>query len=55
MREAKPSESEGAEKSKLSVSLILVEENKEEGGTLELSSALAELVVDSKEVEKFQI
>ena len=44
--EDKPSE---AAESKLSISVIPVEESKEEEKTLMLSSALAELVVDSEE------
>ena len=51
--QAKPSETEAAKKSELSVSVIPVEESKEEEKTLALSSALAELVADSKENEKF--
>ena len=49
--EAKPSETEAAE-SELSVSVIPVEESKEKEKTLVLSSALVELVVDSKEIQK---
>ena len=45
-----PSETKAAERSELSVSVIPVEENKEEEKTLALSSASAELVVDSMEV-----
>ena len=53
--ETKPSETEAAERSKLSLPVITVEENKEEEKTLMLSSALAELVVVSKEVKKIQL
>ena len=52
--EAKPSETEAA-KSELSLSVIPVEESKKEEKTLMLSSALLQLVVDNKEVKKFQI
>ena len=50
--EARPSETEAAEKSQFSVSVIPVEESKKEEKTLMLSSALAEWIVDSQEVEK---
>ena len=50
--EARPSETEAAEKSELSVSMISVEESKEDTKSLMLSIAFVELVVDSKEVEK---
>ena len=46
-------EIEAAERTKLSISVIPVEESKEEEKKLMLSSALAELVVVSKEVEKY--
>ena len=52
--EAKPSETEAA-KPELFLSVFPDEESKEEEKTLSLSSALAELVVGSKDVEKFQI
>ena len=58
--EARPSETEAAERSELSASVIPIEESKEEEKTLMLSSALAEPVVvekvkknsDKKGVEK---
>ena len=50
--EARPSKTKAAEWSELSVSVIPVEENKEEEKTLALSSALAELVVFSKDIKK---
>ena len=49
--EARPSETEAAERSELSASVISVEESMEEEKTMMLSSALAKLVVGSK-VEK---
>ena len=50
--EAIPSETEAAKKSELSVSVIPVDKSKEEEKTSMLSSALAELVADSKDVKK---
>ena len=50
--ETRPSETEAAEKSELSVSMIPAEKSKEEEKILMLSNALEELVVNSKEVEK---
>ena len=52
--EVRPSKTEAAERSKLFASVIPVEENMEGEKTMMLSSALAELVVVSKE-EKFQL
>ena len=53
--EAKPSEAEASE-NELSLSVIPIWESKEEEKTLlVLSSALAELVVDSEEDNKFQV
>ena len=53
--EARPSETEAAERSELFISVIPVEESKEEKKTMVLSSALLELVDDSKEVKNFQL
>ena len=50
--EARPSETEAAQKAELSVSVIIVEESKEEEKILMMSSALGDLVVDSKERSK---
>ena len=52
--EARPSETEAAERSELSASVFSVEEDKEEEKTLMLSSALAELIIVGKK-EKFQL
>ena len=52
---ARPSETEAAENSELSVLVIPVEESKEEEKTLMLSSAQAEVVVHNKEVKKIQL
>ena len=49
--EARPSEKDTAEKSELSVSVILIEESKEKQKTLVLLRALVELVVECKELE----
>ena len=45
--EARPSETEAAERSEFSALVILVEESKEDEKTLMLSTALTELVVNS--------
>ena len=47
--EARPPEMEAVEMSEFSVSVIPVEESKEEEKILMMSSALGDLVVDSKE------
>ena len=50
--EARPSETEAAKRSELSVTVTPVEESKKEEKTLMLLSAWAELVVVSKEIKE---